>query len=486
MTIKQGGTEKSIPINKLMVGNRIIVRKNEIIPADSILFNGDGRIDYSFVTGESKPVSKVSGEMIYAGGRQLGSAIELEVIREVSQSYLTQLWNNDIFNKKTECFFTNFSNVISKRFTIFVLLTAFISAGFWLPSSFATAINVFTAVLIVACPCAIALSVPFTFGNAMRIFGRNKFYIRNTSVIEDLGKVESIVFDKTGTITQLGKSDLVFTGAVLNSFQQKMIKSLVRNSTHPLSLKIYNSLEADEFFPVTKFDEIPGLGITGVVYGNTIKVGSKEYVNQSAHVDDLATKIFVSINDEVLGFFTVTNSYREGIGEVVKSLNKRFKLSLLSGDNELLKFFNKEDELLFNQSPEDKLNYIQSLQSSNTKVLMVGDGLNDAGALKQSDVGIAVTEDISSFSPACDAILDASNLNMLPKILNYSQSAIKIIYISFVISFFYNLVGLSFAIQGMLSPLIAAILMPLSSISVVLFATISTNLLAKRRGLLSQ
>jgi len=503
----QDESEKSIPINKLMVGNRIIVRKNEIIPADSILFNGDGRIDYSFVTGESKPVSKVSGEMIYAGGRQLGSAIELEVIREVSQSYLTQLWNNDIFNKKTESFFTNFSNVISKRFTAFVLLTAFISAGFWLQTSFATAINVFTAVLIVACPCAIVLSVPFTFGNAMRIFGRNKFYIRNTSVIEDLGKVDSIVFDKTGTITQLGKSDLVFTGSVLKSFQQKLIKSLVRNSTHPLSLKIYNSLEADEFFPVTKFDEIPGLGITGVVYGNEIKVGSKEFITTSATNQsfnhsinlsgevltktDQSTTIFISISDEVVGYFTVTNSYREGIGEVVKSLSKRLRLSLLSGDNEgekfnLLKFFNKEDELLFNQSPEDKLDYVKSLQDSNKKVLMVGDGLNDAGALKQSDVGIAVTEDISSFSPACDAILDASNMKMLPKFLNYSQSAIKIIYISFVISFLYNLIGLSFAIQGMLSPLIAAILMPLSSISVVLFATLSTNLLAKRRGLLSQ
>ena len=491
VTIRQDGTEKSIPINKLMVGNRIIVRKNEIIPADSILFNGDGRIDYSFVTGESKPVSKVSGEMIYAGGRQLGSAIELEVIREVSQSYLTQLWNNDIFNKKSESFFTNFSNVISKRFTIFVLLTAFISAAFWLPSSIATAINVFTAVLIVACPCAIALSVPFTLGNAMRILGRNKFYIRNTSVIEDLGKIESIVFDKTGTITQLGKSDLVFNGAVLNSFQQKIIKSLVRNSTHPLSLKIYNSLEGEEFFPVTNFDEILGLGINGIVYGNSVKVGSKEFVDQSAEVDNITTKVFVSMNDEVLGFFSVTNSYREGIGEIIKSLSKRFKLSLLSGDNEgekfnLLKYFIKEDELHFNQSPEDKLDFVKSLQSSNKKVLMVGDGLNDAGALKQSDVGIAVTEDISSFSPACDAILDASKLNLLPKFLNYSQSAIKIIYISFVISFLYNLIGLSFAIQGMLSPLIAAILMPLSSISVVMFATLSTNLLATKRGLLSQ
>jgi Cu+-exporting ATPase len=493
--------EKSIPLNKLMVGNRIIVRKNEIIPADSILFNGDGRIDYSFVTGESKPVSKVSGELIYAGGRQLGSAIELEVIREVSQSYLTQLWNNDIFNKKSESYFTNFSNVVSKRFTSFVLLTAFISSAFWLQSSFNMAINVFTAVLIVACPCAIVLSIPFTFGNTMRIFGRNKFYLRNTSVIEDLGKVDSIVFDKTGTITQLGKSDLVFTGTVLNLFQQKMIKSLVRNSTHPLSLKIYNSLEADEFFPVTKFDEIPGLGITGVVYGNLIKVGSKEFIlkssiNSAYNLKSIqsynhTTAILVSINDEVLGFFTVTNSYREGIGEVIKSLNKRFKLSLLSGDNEgekfnLLKLFINEDDLRFNQSPENKLEFLKSLQSSNKKVLMVGDGLNDAGALKQSDVGIAVTEDISSFSPACDAILDASNLNMLPKFLNYSQSAIKIIYISFVISFLYNLIGLSFATQGMLSPLIAAILMPLSSISVVLFATISTNLLAKRRGLLSQ
>lgn len=505
------GNEKSIPLNKLMVGNRIIVRKNEIIPADSILFNGDGKIDYSFVTGESKPVNKVSGEMIYAGGRQLGGAIELEVIREVSQSYLTQLWNNDIFNKKTESYFTNFSNVISKRFTIFVLLAAFVSSALWLQSSVATAVNVFTAVLIVACPCAIVLSVPFTFGNTMRIFGRNKFYLRNTSVIEDLGRVDSIVFDKTGTITQLGKSDMVYTGTVLNSFQQKMIKSLVRNSTHPLSLKIYcalgasatggNSLEADDFFPVTKFDEIPGLGITGVVYGNQIKVGSKEFVVHSAnnlaidhspiHSFSQSTTIFISINDDVIGFFIVTNSYRENIAELIKSLSRKFKLFLLSGDNEgekynLLKFFTNEDQLYFNQSPEDKLEFVKSIQSSNKKVLMIGDGLNDAGALKQSDVGIAVTEDISSFSPSCDAILDASNINLLPKFLKYSQSAIKIIYISFVISFLYNLVGLSFAVQGMLSPLIAAILMPLSSVSVVLFATISTNLLAKKRGLLSQ
>jgi Cu+-exporting ATPase len=490
----QDGNEKSVPLNKLMVGNRIIVRKNEIIPADSILFNGDGRIDYSFVTGESKPASKVSGELVYAGGRQLGSVIELEVIKDVSQSYLTQLWNNEVFNnskKSGESYFTRFSNVVSKYFTLIVLLIAFASAGLWIQNSVATALNVFTAVLIVACPCALALSTPFTLANAMRIFGRNKFYLRNTSVIEELGKIDSIVFDKTGTITQLGKSDLIFSGAVLNSFQQKMIKSLVRNSTHPLSRKIFNSLEGDEYFPVTKFDEIPGLGITGVVYGNALKVGSNEFVTNSSKDEKLTTNIYVSINDEVPGYFSVTNSYREGIKEVIQKLSSGYKISLLSGDNEgekynLLKFFDGEDELYFNKSPEDKLDFIKLLKSSGEKVLMIGDGLNDAGALKQSDVGIAVTEDISSFSPACDAILDASELSLVPKFLNYSRSAIRIIYISFVISFLYNLVGLTFAIQGMLSPIIAAILMPLSSISVVLFATLSTNYVAGRRGLISR
>ena len=513
--IKHEGKEKSIPLNKLMVGNRIVVRKNEIVPTDSILFNGDGRIDYSFVTGESKPVSKVSGELVYAGGKQLGGAIELEVIKEVSQSYLTQLWNNDIFNKNTESYFTHFSNVVSKRFTIFVLLVAIISSLIWIQSSVSVAVNVFTAVLIIACPCAIVLSVPFTFGNVMRVFGRNKFYLRNAKVIEELGIVDSIVFDKTGTITRLGKSDLIFTGNVLNSFQQKIIKSLVRNSTHPLSIKIFNSLEGEDYFPVTKFDEIPGFGITGVVYGNQIKVGSKEFITNSS-VDpftkqsfnhsiilsgdlsadglkktDQSTTIFLSINDEVLGYFSVTNSYREGIDNVIKSLSKHFNLSLLSGDNpgekyNLLKFFNSEDELYFNQSPQDKLEFVKSLQAEGKKVLMIGDGLNDAGALKQSNVGVAVSEDIGSFSPSCDAILDASSLNLMTKFLKYSQSVIKIIYISFVISFFYNLVGLTFAVQGMLSPLIAAVLMPLSSISVVMFATLSTTFVGKRLLLINK
>ncbi|NNG27200.1 MAG: HAD-IC family P-type ATPase, partial [Ignavibacteriaceae bacterium] len=500
VTKKKDGKEKSIPVSKLMVGNRIFVRHNEIIPADSVLFNGNGKIDYSFVTGESKPVEKVSGEMIYAGGRQIGGAIELEVMKEVSQSYLTQLWNDDIFNKKSESDFTHFSNVVSKYFTAVILLIALGATLFWLPASAGKAINVFTAILIVACPCALALSIPFTLGNTLRIFGKNKFFVKNISALEEMGRVNTIVFDKTGTLTKPGKSDLIFNGKVLTRFEQKIIKSLSHNSVHPLSKKIYSSLEGDELYPVTKFVETTGMGLKGVVFGHNVKFGSKIFVSGDQNHDgtpslqenkeSFSTKVFLSINEELLGYFEISNSYREGINEIISTFTKNYDLSLLSGDNEgekenLLGYFDDESQLFFNQSPKDKLHFIKNLQSHERKVLMVGDGLNDAGALKQSDVGIAVTEDTGSFSPASDAILDAENFSFLPKFIGFSKISIKIIFISFAISFLYNLIGLGFAVQGMLSPIVAAILMPLSSISVVVFATLSTNLLARRRGLLS-
>lgn len=492
VTILIDGKEKSIPVSKLMVGNRIVVRKNELIPADSILFNGDGRIDYSFVTGESKPVNKVSGELIYAGGRQMGGAIELEVIKEVSQSYLTQLWNNDTFNKSTESAFTNFSNAISKYFTAVVLFIAIVSTLAWLPYNTSTALNVFTAVLIIACPCALALSTPFTLGNAMRVLGRNKLYVKNSAVIEKTAKVSSIVFDKTGTITEPGKSDLVYHGRILTADEQKQIKSLVRNSTHPLSKKIFDSIGSEEILPVTLFSEVTGKGIEGVIYGNHIKIGSAEFTGTSkTDYEDsfLRTEVHISINDESVGYFTVSNSYRKGIGEVIRKLEKKYSISLLSGDNpaekeNLKKFFSGKSKLFFRQSPEDKLNYVKQLQSSKEKVMMIGDGLNDAGALTQSDVGISVTDDVSNFTPASDAIADAGVLNRLPVFLQYAKDSVNIIYINFGISFFYNVIGLSFAVQGLLSPLIAAVLMPLSSITVVSFATLATNYMANRRKLI--
>lgn len=489
VSIRQNETEKTIPVSNLRIGNRIIIRKNEIIPADSILINGDGIIDYSFVTGESHPNPKVSGELIYAGGRQLGGAIELEVIKELSQSYLTKLWNNDTFNKIGESFFTRFSNTTSKYFTIIILFIAFVSAAYWLTIDFNLAVHVFTSVLIVACPCALALSTPFTLGNAMRILGRNKLYLKNSYVIEEIAKVEHIIFDKTGTITHTGSADLIYHGRILTELEKQIIKSLTRNSTHPLSKKIFDSIEDKTILPVTNFEENLGKGISGIVYGHSVRIGSSDFVGDIKEKENnLQTKIHISIDGFYTGKFIFSNSYREKIDEVINSLNSDFSISLLSGDNEgekinLERIFGKNSDLNFNQSPENKLNFVKKLQQSGKKVLMLGDGLNDAGALSQSNVGIAVTDDISSFSPACDAIIQGEELHKLPKFIKYSKNSVNVIKISFLISLFYNFIGTSIAVQGLLSPIIAAVLMPLSSISVVVFATVMTNFYGKKRGL---
>jgi Cu+-exporting ATPase len=496
VTLKIDNIEKTIPVANLRVGNRIIIRKNEIIPADAILFNGEGKIDYSFVTGESVPIKKVSGELIYAGGRQAGSTIELEVIKEVSQSYLTQLWNNDSFIKNSESSFTTLSNMISKYFTIGILLIALAGFAYWFTIDPALSWNVLTAVLIVACPCALALSTPFTLGNTMRIFGRNNFYLKNAQVVEEISKIDSIVFDKTGTITQTSRSEVEFVGNQMNEFQLEMVRSLVRNSTHPLSKRIFDSIDTERHFEVQDFEEHTGSGLSGKIYGNIVKAGSKKFVstertiiNDSHGVE--STRVYISINNEELGYFLIKNHYRTGIEKTLKKLSKNFNLFLLSGDNEgekknLKKFFNSEDALLFNQTPQNKFDFVKSLQSKNQKVLMVGDGLNDAGALSAANTGIAITENINTFSPACDAILAGDQLKKISEFIQFSRTSIKIILFNFTVSIAYNLFGLSIALQGLLTPLLAAILMPLSSITAVVIATLSTNLIARKRGLLSR
>ena len=492
VVILKNSKETTIPVSNLKKGDRILIRNGELIPADSILFKGNANVDYSFVTGESSLTAKVLGEIIYAGGRQSGGVIELEVIREISQSYLTQLWNNDTF-QKPEKFKARLNDTIAKYFTAVTLAVALISGLLWMKTDIKTAMNVFTSVLIVACPCALALAGPFALANTIRIFGRNKFYLKNTSVIEKLSEINSVVFDKTGTLTQLNRSELNYFGSLLTNTELIEIKSLLRNSTHPFSRKIYDTVITDVEIPVTDFKEFPGEGIRGTIGVNHYKIGSFNFVfNFDKNIDHgiKASKVYVVKNDCLLGNFLITNYFRDGLKDLISAFCAQKKnISVLTGDNnneeEYLKLiFGSKTKMKFFQKPLEKLQYVRYLQSENNNVMMIGDGLNDAGALKQSDVGIAVTENISCFSPSCDAILDAENFSELNKYLKFSKTTMNIIKASFVFSMLYNLIGFAYAVQGLLSPIVAAILMPVSSISVVLFAVTLTNYFAKRRKLI--
>ena len=408
----------------------------------------------------------------------------MEAIKSVEQSYLTQLWSNDVFSKNKEDGFTTLTNAISKHFTIAVLSIALIATAFWLYNDASKALNVFTAVLIIACPCAIALSAPFTFGNLLRIFGKLKFYVKNASVIEQLASINTIIFDKTGTITSNIKSTATYEGEALSTSEETLLKNTLRGSNHPLSRTLYDVLKEHDIISLNHFEEHLGKGIEATHRSNHIKIGSASFVG-AAETKALNTSVHISTNNNYKGKFTFYNSYRKGLSKLFNNLKKYYDLVVLSGDNEgelenLKKLLPTKTKLIFNQKPDDKLEYIKYHQSEGAKVLMIGDGLNDAGALAQSNVGIAISENVNVFSPACDAILDASKFNQLHKYVQASKSSIKIIKWSFVLSFIYNIIGLYFAVTGQLAPVIAAILMPLSSISIVIFTTIATNFLGKK------
>ena len=493
VTVLKNGIEKNIPVTQLVKGNRVIIRHQEMIPADALLIKGKANVDYSFVSGENSPVEKNIGDTIFAGGKQIGSAIQLEIVKDVSQSYITQLWNNDIFNApKNKA--QSFIHPWSRYFTLALFSIAAGTVIFWWIKNPVNIFPALTAVLLVACPCSLLLSATFTYGNMLRIFGKNKLYLKNANVIESLAKINTIVFDKTGTITQGHSSEVIYTGTPLTDKEKSAIKIIAGQSSHPLSKIIANNLTAEkEQLPeADQFKEYAGKGIEGIANNTMVKMGSAVFVEESNPniiSYDTGTHVQLLLNNIHKGSFSVSNHYRQGLEQAVSNVKKQgYELHVLSGDNDAEKdnlqhFFGKETALHFQQSPQQKLSYIQSLQEKNKNVLMLGDGLNDAGALMQSNVGIAVSDNTAQFTPACDAILDGNCVNKLDQFLQFAKAGKKIVTASFILSILYNCVGLSFAVSAHLSPMVAAILMPASSISIVLLVTLLSNIIARKKSL---
>ena len=472
-----------IALEKIKIGDRILVKNQEIIPADAILLKGNALIDFSFVTGESQPIKKVWGEIIYAGGKQTSGVLELEVVKPVSQSYLTGLWNNATFHKNTVNRTKTFVDKVSHHFSIVLLLLATITFLYWLPQNWQTGLNAFTAILIIACPCALALSTPFTMSAALRIFDKNKFYLKNTAVVEHLAAIDTLVFDKTGTITLTNKNEMSFIGE-LSLANQSLVYQVCNQSSHPLSRKICEYLASEDKQIIEDFKEITGYGLSATFQNKEILIGSANFVLGAENgYESNCPSVHISINNTYLGYFIFEQKIRPGFDDVLRQLKSNYQTFLLSGDQKqelalFQKTFHQKDNLFFNQTPQNKLDFVLHQQQQNRKVLMLGDGLNDAGALKQSDVGIAITDNINNFTPGSDAILDGKSLIFLPNFIAFSKACVKIIHISFCIAIVYNVVGISFAIQGKLSPLIAAILMPVSTLTIISFTSIASYLSA--------
>ena len=484
--ILPSGDEVAVQVYDIQKGDRLLIRNQELLPVDGILISNKASIDYSFVTGEAVPIEKKSGDKVFAGGKQLGKVIEIEVLFSVSQSYLTQLWSNDVFQKKVTQKHKSITDKISRYFTPALLGLAILSFVFWVFIDITTAFNVFTAILIVACPCALALTAPFTLGNVLRIMGNRKLYLKNAMVIEQLAKVDTLVFDKTGTITTNKKTAITYEGMDLNALELKLLKNALRGSNHPLSRRLYEYIPYQDKLETKSFEEIIGKGIFATFNEGSVKLGSSQFLAHLSENTHKKTKVHVEIDGIYKGSYIFNNQYRQGLEKLFETLSKEYNLIVLSGDNDgeqkiLEKMLPASSTLVFNQKPEQKLHYIKQLQDEGKNVLMIGDGLNDAGALAQSNVGISISENVNVFSPACDGILDASQFEKIAFFLKYSKKAMTTIYMSFGLSLLYNIVGLSFAITGKLDPIVAAIIMPLSTITIVSFVTIMTNIYARRK-----
>ena len=488
----KGTEEEVVSVQEIKTNDRLFIRNQEIIPADVLLVSKQAQVDYSFVTGESREVTCQYGERIFAGARLIGRPAEVLVQKDVSHSYITKLWNQSSGKSESKSKYAHLTESISKWFVIVTMGIAIGSLLYWYPTDPSRAMLAFTSVLVIACACALALSAPFTFGNMIRILGKRGIYLKNTKVLERLSNIDTVVFDKTGTLTSAENYKVEYFGIEFTDLQKQFIASLSHASSHPFSRMISNYLSSSNHkLPITQLKEINGKGIEGWMQGSLVQLGSRSFIHvaETQQENVKSSEVGVSIDGKLLGYFYFKTSYRHSANNLLHSLKKEgYKISVMSGDynfeqTHLEELLEQKDGIHFEQKPIDKLNSIKEVQSHGKKVMMIGDGLNDAGALMQSDVGLAIAEDINNFTPGSDGIILSKNFGQIGNLLRYAKAGHRIIIISFIISILYNLVGLWFAVQGTLSPVIAAILMPISTSSLVVYTVLASSIKARSLGL---
>lgn len=392
------------------------------------------------------------------------------------------MWQDNAFAQNKVQNIVTLADTRGKLFTILMLSLAAATGIYWgFVADLNQAFYVFTSVLIAACPCVLSLASPVTYGTISRYFAHFNFYLKNALFVENMAKVKSMVFDKTGTLTELKSAEVHYLGKALTQSEKTYLKSLLHASVHPLSESIERTLQA-ETLRLDRVQEFPGKGIWGQVCNHSLWVGKADFVGERKHPhENHATQgatVWVNIDGTVKGRFIVRAQVRSGLEKAIHTLSQTgYHLQLISGDNasdsvRMQRLFGPKALLKFEMSPQSKLAHVQGLKSGDDlhKVMMIGDGLNDAGALQASDIGISITEDDGRFFPASDGLLHSNQLQKLPQFVQLAKKSHWVVNACFAASIVYNIVTLALAVQGLLTPLVAAILMPLNSMTVVLIA----------------
>jgi Cu+-exporting ATPase len=467
--VERKGQAEIVPIDQVKIGDVMLIRNGEVVPCDSVLISPVSYFDYAFVTGESLPVENTEGQIVHAGGKVVGSAARLTATKNVSQSYLASLWER-AGGRRARRAYLDLSDRFGARFTYGAIAIALAGFVFWLPD-LPMAVNVLTAVLIIACPCALTIAAPVTLGTAMARLGMRGIYVKEPGTLLELTDPDVVIFDKTGTLTEPEHRLTVDPRTSAHPLWPK-VQALASQSTHPISRSIASDVVASDMEHVT---EVPGKGIVGTVDGYHVVIGSIDLVREYAHNGDVASDstaaAYALVDGEVIGILRVEPRLRKGIADVITALRRSVSLRLVTGDTDrdrpLFERLFRRDEMVFNQGPDDKVDALNNARSGKGRVVMIGDGLNDAAAMSAADASIAITDGTSTLVPACDVVMSAKEVENLPKLFWYAKTMTKVIRANLIFTVFYNVLGLSLALSGILTPVLTAILMPVSSLIVI-------------------
>jgi P-type Cu+ transporter len=467
---------KVVNIHQLKRDDIIELRNGELVPADSTVVSPFITVDYSFITGESIPVALSLGEKVYAGAKIAGNTAQLKLMTDTDNSRLVKLWSVEKTKDEKE---DSLTENINYYFTLgLLLISAFAFIYQYQVNGVGEAFKSLTSVLIVACPCILLLATNFANGHLLRSLKENGLFVKNKQTINQLRKCDTIVFDKTGTLTD-NSHYIIEDSTNLNSSEKQKMGLICHQSIHPYSVALSNAYYTYSPNKTLKaFTDIAGKGLQGEVDGFLIRLGSAKFIGaESSEEAQNSGVIHVEIDKIYRGYFELRHDIRAETKSVLEALKtQNYDLFLSSGDTELNEEIDRNwfNKVFIKQQPEDKVTLIKSLKNEGKVVCMAGDGLNDAPALKEADIAISVADNTSSFFPACDVLIKAEQLGKLPTLLKFVNAAKWVIIISFVFSLIYNVVGLYFAITAQLSPLIAAILMPSSSMTMLVLTWVLT------------
>lgn len=448
----------------------IQVKLGDKIPLDGTIINGSTSVNESVLSGEEELIEKSEGDLLIAGSINMGQTISIKVTKDYKNSYLSTLINQitDINDNKA-----NIQRIGDKIISIFVpvifslsILTFFV--WFYISKDISTSLYISLSTLIIACPCSLGLATPISFMIANSKFSKKNLLIRKMDKILNLNKIDTIAFDKTGTLIDKNIKSINKIKDITNE-DLSLIKAIERNSNHPLANMIVSFLKDIKDMTLEN-ETIEEKGV-GISYEN-YQIGSHRILNESdiSLIDDVSN-IFVKKNNELLLEFKLEYSLKDETINFINSINKKLTTIMITGDNKKnsLEVNNilKMDKVYYELKPEDKINILEDLQNNGHHVMYIGDGINDTLALAQADVSIAINGDVEAVKQISDIILIKNNLNNINDLFYISKKVKNNIYQNYLWAFSYNIIAIPLAMMGFLNPLTAGIMMLLSSILVV-------------------